>query len=294
MITDDTPPADESPATEVGSEAGTTAPDVDGSPLLKVENLVKTYKVGAKYFWRQPTVVEAVKGVSFSIGRGETFALVGESGSGKSTIGRAVLRLIPTQSGSILFDGTDLTGLSGEPMRLQRKKLQAVFQDPLGSLNPRMTCGAAVAEVMTQFGLGRSESETRARKMFDMVGLSETKFTSYPRQLSGGQRQRVGIARAIALNPKLIVLDEAVSALDVSVQAQIINLLAELQRELGLSYLFISHDLAVVRHISQRIGVLNAGEMVELGSAHQIFTDPQHDYTTRLLESARNPVATGS
>lgn len=257
--------------------------------LLTVTELTKHFTVGGDVFGRGKKTVRAVDDVSFSIGRGETLGLVGESGCGKSTLGRALLRLLPIEGGSISFDGTDTATLKGEKLRLMRKHMQAIFQNPLGSLDPRMRVGAAVAEPLTQFGMTREQARQRAEELFDMVGLDRAKIDAYPRHLSGGQRQRVGIARAVGLDPRLIVADEAVSALDVSVQAQIINLLVKLQRELGLSYLFISHDLAVVRHISHRVGVMYLGRIVELADADALFSAPAHPYTRALLDSAQTP-----
>ncbi|GAB2525531.1 dipeptide ABC transporter ATP-binding protein [Paramicrobacterium agarici] len=259
------------------------------SELLTVRNLTKHYRVGGNIFGRGAKTVRAVDDVSFTIGRGETLGLVGESGCGKSTLGRSLLRLVPIEGGRIEFEGTDTAKLKGEELRQMRKHMQAVFQNPLGSLDPRMTVGATVGEPLTQFGLPRRDVRQRVEQLFDMVGLDHAKIDAYPRHLSGGQRQRVGIARAIGLDPRLIVADEAVSALDVSVQAQIINLLVRLQRELELSYLFISHDLAVVRHISHRVGVMYLGRIVEIADSETLFATPAHPYTRALLDSAQTP-----
>ncbi|MEA2894023.1 MAG: peptide/nickel transport system ATP-binding protein, partial [Bradyrhizobium sp.] len=232
------------------------------APVLVVDALKKHFPV-RRGFLSAPDLVLAVDGVSFSIGEGETLGLVGESGCGKSTVGRAILRLIEPTGGTIRVAGQDITRLSNREMRPFRRELQIIFQDPFSSLNPRMTAGDIVGEPLRTHGLatGKAERE-RVAQLFDRVGLSRAQMGNYPHQFSGGQRQRIGIARALALNPKLIVCDEPVSALDVSIQAQVINLLMDLQRDLGLSYLFISHNLAVVEHISHRIAVMYLGRIV--------------------------------
>lgn len=272
-----------------GNQTSAERVEAPAEALLEVRELTKHYTVGGNIFGRGKKTVRAVDDVSFTIGKGETFGLVGESGCGKSTLGRSLLRLVPIEGGSIEFDGIDTAKLKGEELRQMRKQMQAVFQNPLGSLDPRMTVGATVGEPLMQFGLPRREVRARVEELFDLVGLDHAKIDAYPRHLSGGQRQRVGIARAIGLDPQLIVADEAVSALDVSVQAQIINLLVRLQRELGLSYLFISHDLAVVRHISHRVGVMYLGRIVEIADADALFSAPAHPYTRALLDSAQTP-----
>jgi oligopeptide/dipeptide ABC transporter ATP-binding protein len=264
--------------------AGATA-----QPVLVVDALKKHFPV-RRGFFSKPDLVLAVDGVSFSIGEGETLGLVGESGCGKSTVGRAILRLIEPTDGTIRVAGQDITTLSNREMRPFRRELQIIFQDPFSSLNPRMTAGDIVGEPLRTHGLatGKAERE-RVAQLFDRVGLSRAQMGNYPHQFSGGQRQRIGIARALALNPKLIVCDEPVSALDVSIQAQVINLLMDLQRDLGLSYLFISHNLAVVEHISHRIAVMYLGRIVEIADKATIFTKPGHPYTEALLSAIPVP-----
>jgi oligopeptide transport system ATP-binding protein len=234
--------------------------------------------------------VKAVDGVSFEIAEGETLGLVGESGSGKSTTGYCVLQLLKPTSGSIRFMGKELTELGREDLRRMRREMQIVFQDPYASLDPRMTVGGIVSEPLEVHGIGtrRSRQET-VRKLLDIVGFNPNFTNRYPHEFSGGQRQRVGIARALALNPKLIVCDEPVSALDVSIQAQILNLLKDLQRDFGLTYLFISHDLAVVRTMSDRIAVMNQGKLLEIGSAEQVYNDPKDEYTKALFTAVPVP-----
>jgi ABC-type microcin C transport system duplicated ATPase subunit YejF len=229
----------------------------------------------------------AVDDVSFDVRPGETLALVGESGSGKTTIGRAVLRLIEPSAGSVRFEGSDVLALRGEELRAVRRRMQVVFQDPFGSLDPRQRIGAIVAEglIIHRLCLAR-ERRGRSAALLERVGLAADLLDRFPHELSGGQRQRVGIARALAVEPRLVVLDECVSALDVSVQAQVLNLLRDLQDERGLAYLFISHDLAVVRHMAGRVAVLRAGRLVEQGAAHAVFASPAHEYTRRLLAAS--------
>ena len=234
--------------------------------------------------------MRAVDGVSFSVAAGETFALVGESGCGKTTLGRLVVRLLQPTSGSIAFNGTDITRVSGGQLRRVRRELQIIFQDPYGSLNPRMTVAATIGEPFEIHGLARgAEKARRVSQLLDAVGLAASQSNVFPHELSGGQRQRVGIARALALKPKLIVCDEPVSALDVSIQSQILNLLADLQRELGLAYLFIAHGLPVVRHISDRVGVMYLGQLVEVASTEQLFSNPRHPYTQSLIAAIPAP-----
>lgn len=248
-------------------------------PLLEIRDLVL-------HFDSDEGAVRAVDGVSLKIGRGETLGLVGESGCGKSTLGRTVLRLYEPTSGQILFDGGDITSLRGEALRRTRRHMQMVFQDPLASLNPRMKVGAAVTEVLREHRLAdRGSATERAQELFELVGLAKRLLGRYPRELSGGQRQRVAIARALAVEPQFIVADEAVASLDVSVGAQVINLLAELSDELGLAYLFISHDLAMVQHISDRVAVMYLGRIVELASASALFETAKHPYTIALLSA---------
>jgi oligopeptide/dipeptide ABC transporter ATP-binding protein len=234
--------------------------------------------------------VKAVDGVTLTIERGETLGLVGESGCGKSTLGRAVLRLYEPTSGRIVFDGRDITTASHGEMREVRRRMQMVFQDPYASLNPRHSVGRIIGEPLRVHGMASgSEVETRVRALLEVVGLPADSTSRYPHEFSGGQRQRIGLARALALNPELIVCDEPVSALDVSIQAQIINLMEELQRELGLTYLFIAHDLAVVRHISTRIAVMYLGKIVEVASADDLYDNPLHPYTITLLSAIPIP-----
>jgi oligopeptide transport system ATP-binding protein len=263
----------------------------NGGPLLHVRNLVKQFPI-KKGLLVERTVdhVNAVDDVSFDIHRGKTLGLVGESGSGKSTTGYCVLQIVRPTSGSVRFDGNELTELSGEELRRMRRRMQLVFQDPHASLNPRMTVGDIVAEPLAIHGVGsRSERRARVRELLDTVGFDPSFTNRYPHEFSGGQRQRIGIARALALSPDLLVLDEPVSALDVSIQAQILNLLKDLQREFGLTYLFIAHDLAVVRTMSDRIAVMNEGKIVEVGLAEEVYGRPREDYTRELLAAVPIP-----
>ncbi len=260
-------------------------------PLLDVCDLKVHFPLArGALFKRQVGVVRAVDGISFTIAEGETLGLVGESGCGKSTTARAILNLAPITAGQISWRGQPIGRLSDRQMLPYRREIQMIFQDPFASLNPRMTVGRIVAEPMDIFGLHPSgERKLQVMRLLDMVGLNPRFLNRYPHEFSGGQRQRIGIARALAVNPKLIVCDEPVSALDVSIQAQVINLLMDLQRQLGLSYLFIAHDLAVVRHISDRVGVMYLGKIVELADAATLYRDPRHPYTQALLSAA--PVA---
>jgi len=248
--------------------------------MLEVAGLKKHFPLKGK-------TLRAVDGISFTIGEGETLGLVGESGCGKSTAGKAILRLIDPTEGTIRLRGVDITALGEAAMRPHRRTLQAVFQDPYSSLNPRMTAGAIVAEPLRNFG---QASEERVAELFTRVGLAAGQMRRYPHEFSGGQRQRLGIARALALRPALIVADEPVSALDVSVQAQVINLLEDLQAEYRLSYLFIAHDLAVVQHISHRVAVMYLGKLVELADKKPLFAQPRHPYTQALLSAVPQPV----
>jgi oligopeptide transport system ATP-binding protein len=262
----------------------------DGA-LLTVDNLEKHFPV-RKGLIIERTVgyVKAVDGVSFSIPAGKTLGLVGESGSGKSTTGYCILQLIRPTSGSIRFDGKELTTMSGEQLRKVRQDMQIVFQDPYSSLDPRMTVGNIVAEPLEVHGMGTRKSRRETvRRLLEVVGFNPNFTNRYPHEFSGGQRQRIGIARALALSPKMIVCDEPVSALDVSIQAQILNLLKDLQRDFGLTYLFISHDLAVVRTMADEIAVMNRGKLVEVGAAEQVYLNPKDEYTKALFTAVPVP-----
>ena len=255
------------------------------TPLVEVRNLVKHFERGGGFF-RAKTVVKAVDDVSFVVNEGETFALVGESGSGKSTTGRCMLRLVEPTSGEVLFRGRNVLGYSSAQMRAARRDMQMVFQDPYSSLNPRMRAFTIVEEPLVIHSIG-SKAERRARvaELFKLVGLDPAHLDRYPHEFSGGQRQRIGLARALALNPSFIIADEPVSALDVSIQAQVINLLMDLQDQLKLTYLFIAHDLRLVRHISTRVAVMYLGRIVEMGDTPEIFANAQHPYTKALLSA---------
>jgi peptide/nickel transport system ATP-binding protein/oligopeptide transport system ATP-binding protein len=262
----------------------------ENRPLLEVTDLVKHYAVRGGVLRRRIGTVHAVDGVSFSLAAGETLGLVGESGCGKSTVARSVLRLVEPSSGSITLDGTDITRLGKSDLRPHRRSMQIVFQDPFASLNPRMTAGDIVGEPLSVHGLASgNEKQQRVAELFAQVGLRADQMKNYPHQFSGGQRQRICIARALSLGPKLIVCDEPVSALDVSIQAQVINLLIDLQRKHDFSYLFIAHDLAVVAHISHRVAVMYLGRIVEIAEKRELFAHPRHPYTQALLASV--PVA---
>lgn len=260
------------------------------APLLSVRDLSKRFPVKSKGALRRITgYVHAVDRVGFDIYPGETLALVGESGSGKSTTGRCVLRLTDPDTGDVRFDGKDVMAMSRRQLRSLRREMQIVFQDPHSALDPRMTVGGLVAEPLIVHGESRAVAQRRARELFDLVGLSSEHTNRYPHEFSGGQLQRVGIARALSLNPRLLVLDEPVSALDVSIQAGVLNLLADLQRELGLSYLLIAHDLAVVQDVADRIAVMNLGRVVETGPTSTIYDAPAHPYTQALLSAVPLP-----
>jgi peptide/nickel transport system ATP-binding protein/oligopeptide transport system ATP-binding protein len=262
------------------------------SALLEVSDLKKHFPIYRGVFSRVSGHVYAVDGVSFSIGRGETLGLVGESGCGKSTVGRTLLKLLEPTSGSIRVGGEDITDLSGEQLLPYRRRMQMIYQDPYASLNPRMTAGEIVGEPLVVHGIGTpDERRERVAGLFERVGLRPEAIANYPHEFSGGQRQRIGIARALALNPELIVGDEPVSALDVSIQAQIINLLIDLQDEFQLSYLFVAHDLAVVEHISHRVAVMYLGRIVEMTDKRSLFEMPLHPYTEALLSAVPIPKA---
>ncbi len=263
-----------------------------GEVLLEVKDLKMYFPVTAGIiFQRKIADVKAVDGVTFSIKRGETLGLVGESGCGKTTTGRAILQLYKPTQGNIIFEGQDLTQLSGSEMRAMRRKIQVIFQDPYGSLNPRMTCGDIVGEPLTVHKLTTNKGEYRDRvaELLEVVGLNPYMGDRYPHEFSGGQRQRIGIARALAVNPSFIVCDEPVSALDVSIQAQVINLLEDLQERFGLTYLFIAHDLSVVRHISDRVAVMYLGHIVEVADRNELYENPLHPYTKALLSAVPIP-----
>ena len=258
-------------------------------PLLEVRNLVKEFSRTRGWF-APPSIVRAVDDVSFTIEQGETFGLVGESGSGKTTTGRCILRLIEPTSGEVRFKGEDVLGFSRSRMRHARRDMQIVFQDPYSSLNPRMRVGDIVEEPLIIHRIGRKpERRARVAELFELVGLDGSQLARYPHQFSGGQRQRIGLARALALNPSLIIADEPVSALDVSVQAQVINLLMDLQVRLQLTYLFIAHDLRLVRHICSRVAVMYLGKIVEMGATDALFAAPAHPYTRALLSAIPMP-----
>ena len=262
-----------------------------GELILEVRDLVKHFEVGGGLFGGPPGVVKAVDGVSFAIRRGETLGLVGESGCGKTTTGRCILQLERPTSGQVIFEGRDLTKLGQVELRAVRRRVQVIFQDPYSSLNPRMTVGQIITEPLGVHGIvpERRAREARMKSLLDRAGLLPAMALRYPHELSGGQRQRVGIARALAMEPSLIVCDEPVSALDVSIQAQIINLLEELQAEFGLTYLFVAHDLSVVRHISDRVAVMYLGKIVEITDRKSLYDNPLHPYTKALLSAVPIP-----
>lgn len=262
----------------------------DREVLLEVRGLKKYYPVKKGLLKRTVGYVKAVDGVDFTIRRGETFGLVGESGCGKTTVGKSVLRLTEASDGQVLFAGRDLLKLDKEELRQARRHMQIIFQDPYGSLNPRMTVGELIGEPMIKHGIARGEENIRrVRELMDVVGLNPRHVRRYPHEFSGGQRQRIGVARALSLNPQLIVCDEPVSALDVSIQSQILNLLEDLQNQFGIAYLFIAHGMAVVKHISARVGVMYLGKIVEIAPTDYIFDNCHHPYTKALMSAIAIP-----
>ncbi|HEF5869937.1 TPA: dipeptide ABC transporter ATP-binding protein [Burkholderia cenocepacia] len=274
----------------VANDASQPAIDHAAPPILRVRDLVTRFPVKTGVFGRVSQYVHAVERVSFELRAGETLALVGESGCGKSTTGRSLLRLVESQSGSIEFDGRDISALKGADLQALRRNIQFIFQDPFASLNPRLTVGFSIMEPLLVHGVASgSDAQARVDWLLDKVGLPPEAARRYPHEFSGGQRQRIAIARALALNPKVVIADESVSALDVSVQAQIVNLMLDLQRELGVAYLFISHDMAVVERVSHRVAVMYLGQIVEIGPRRAVFEAPQHPYTKKLMSAV--PVA---
>lgn len=262
----------------------------DNEVILRVENLKKYFPIMRGIFRRQVGAVKAVDGVTFEVGRGETLGLVGESGCGKSTTGRVILQLYPVTEGKIFFEGQDITELSGESLRRIRPRMQMIFQDPHACLNPRMTVGSIVAEPLHEHSVARrQERRDRVEELLELVGMDPAFANRYPHEFSGGQRQRIGIARALALNPDFIVCDEPIAALDVSIQAQVVNLLEDLQAELGLTYLFISHDLSMIRHIATRVAVMYLGKIVELADQNALYLEPLHPYSQALLSAVPVP-----
>lgn len=255
------------------------------STIVEARGLKMYFPVGRTLGGKPKKLLKAVDDVSFSIAKGETFGLVGESGCGKTTVGRCLVRLYEPTDGQVFFDGQDIAHLSEKPLVPYRRRMQMIFQDPYASLNPRMTVASIIAEPLRYAGASREYQNERVRELVDLVGLKPDHLQRYPHEFSGGQRQRVGIARALACNPEFIVCDEPISALDVSIQAQVVNLLIKLQKEFGLTYLFISHDLSMVKHISDRVGVMYLGSMVELASNYDLYDKPMHPYTQALISA---------
>ncbi len=262
----------------------------ENNVLLRVNNLVKHFPIMRGFIQKQVGAVRAVDGISFDVTRGETLGLVGESGCGKSTTGRSILQLYRPTSGEVLFDGVDLAKLKGEDLRKMRRKMQMIFQDPYASLNPRMTVGEIVGEPLLVHNISNEkEANERVKQLLELVNLNPSFATRYPHEFSGGQRQRIGVARALALQPSFIVCDEPISALDVSIQAQVVNLLEELQEKFNLTYLFIAHDLSMVRHISDRVAVMYLGVIVELTTRNELYNNPLHPYAQALLSAVPIP-----
>lgn len=260
-------------------------------PLLKVDNITKHFPIHGGFFGSEIASVKAVQGISFQLNKGETLGLVGESGCGKSTLGRCLIRLIDPTSGKIYFNGQDITEVQGSELRALRRKMQIIFQDPFASLNPRMTIGSIIEEPLIIHDLFSSTKDRQDRifQLMDLVGLRKEFLNRYPHEFSGGQRQRIGIARSLAVEPELLICDEPVSALDVSIQAQVINLLMDLQQKLGLTYVFIAHDLKVVEHVSTNVAVMYLGKIVEMAEAKELYLQPQHPYTKALLSAIPVP-----
>lgn len=276
--------------TETATQTRQPSPNNPAKPLVQVRNLVKHFPITAGIFKRQVGAVKAVDDISFDIYPGETLGLVGESGSGKSTTGRTLLQLYKPTSGQVIFEGQDLTQLPANDIRKARRQMQMIFQDPYASLNPRMVVGEIVAEPLkTHKTMPRNEMDKYVQELFERVGLNPNFVNRYPHQFSGGQRQRIGIARALALSPSFIVADEPISALDVSIQAQVVNLLQDLQKEMNLTYLFIAHDLSMIRYLCQRVAVMYKGKIVEMADTDELYDNPLHPYTKVLLSAVPIP-----